>query len=51
MTYDSDADSKRSWLEAIRAIRRQGLLAGKYEPINDNEMRFVDQHKERQDGQ
>lgn len=47
MTYDWKAYAKGSWLEAINAMRCQGLLSGKYEPRNQEERELVRQHARR----
>lgn len=31
-------DSKRSWELAVSSIRKAGVIAGKYQPINSGEM-------------
>lgn len=36
MTYDPDDNSRRSYNEAIKAIRLQGIREGKYEPRKGN---------------
>ena len=37
MTYNAATTGAKSYEEAIQAIRYQGIVSGKYKPLNDQE--------------
>lgn len=45
--YDWRDDSYKSWQVAIQELRLRGLRAGTYEPRNDEERDYVDEHRRR----